>query len=93
MEVTVRLRESKKPGSKVAAFADVVFELPEGRIELNSFAVFTPNGKPAWVAPAASKGEKKFFPHYSIGGQLRKRVDAAILAEYARQADTAAKKS
>ena len=93
MQITVRLRESKKPESKVAAFADVVLEMPEGKIELNSFAVFRPDGKPAWVAPAASKGEKRFFPHYSLGGELRKRVETAILGEFERGANQAAKKS
>lgn len=79
------LRRSTKPEGKVAAFGDVVLELPEGKIELHGFRVFRPNGKPAWVAPAAAKGEKKFFPHYSLTGELRKRVEAAILAEFEKQ--------
>ncbi|HXX19971.1 MAG TPA: hypothetical protein VEJ46_11265 [Candidatus Acidoferrum sp.] len=88
-KIEVKLRRSAKPESKTAAFADVVLELPEGKIELHGFHVFRPNGKPAWVAPAASKGEKKFFPHYSLGGELRKRVEAAILAEFEKQASAA----
>lgn len=86
MTITVKVRANTKPGSKISGFADVVLELPEGKIELNSFAVFRPNGKPAWVAPAASKGEKKFFPHYGLSGELRKHVEAAILAEFEKQA-------
>jgi len=89
MNVSVRLRTNTKAESKIAVFADVVLELADGKIELHGFRVFRPNGKPAWVAPAASKGEKKFFPHYSLGGELRKRVETAILAEFEKQASAA----
>ena len=85
-KIEVRLRRCTKPESKITAFADVVLELPEGKIALHGFHVFRPNGKPAWVAPAASKGENKFFPHYPVGGELRKRVEAAILVELEKQA-------
>jgi hypothetical protein len=82
MEISVKVRRSTKPDSKVVAHADVVLERPEGTIRLNSFCVFKPNGKPAWVAPPATKGERKFFPLIVLTGEIRKRVEAAILAEY-----------
>ena len=88
MQIAVKMRKCAKPESKVAAFADVVLDFADeeisGEISLNSYSVFKPNGKPAWIAPAASKGEKKFFPHYSLSGELRKKVEAAILAEFER---------
>ena len=88
MQIAVKMRKCAKTDSKIAAFADVILDLTEeklsGSVSLNSFSVFKPNGKPAWIAPAASKGEKKFFPHYSLSGELRKKVEAAILAEFER---------
>ena len=88
-KISVKLRSNTKPDSQVAAFADAVLDLPDGRIQLNSLCVFKPNGKPAWIAPPATKGEKKFFPHFSLGGELRKRVEAAIFAEFEKQAGSA----
>ncbi len=85
MEISVTLRRIVKPESKVAAFADVVLSGPEGGIRLNSFSVFKPNGKkPAWIAPPAIKGEKKFFPLIVLSGEIRSRVETAILSEYQR---------
>jgi DNA-binding cell septation regulator SpoVG len=89
MEIEIKLRHSTKPESKIAAHADVVLSLTEGKIQLNSFCVFKPNGKPAWVAPPATKGEKRFFPLIVLSGDIRKRVEQAILAEYERQAGVA----
>lgn len=91
MEISVMLRRSVRPESKVAAYADVRLSGPEGKIQLNSFCVFKPNGKkPAWVAPPATKGEKRFFPLIVLSGEIRKRVEAAILSEYERQASAVA---
>jgi hypothetical protein len=92
MEITVTLRESKKLESKVAAHADVVLRSSEGTIQLNSFCVFKPNGKPAWVGAPGTKGERRFFPLIVMSGEIRKRVETAILVEYQRQMDAAAKK-
>ena len=89
MNISVRLRTNPKSQSKIAAFADVVLELPDGKIDLNSFSVFKPNSKPAWVAPAASKGDTKWFRHYSLDGELRKRVEASILTEFEKQTSAA----
>lgn len=89
MEIEIKLRQGTKPESKIAAHADVVLSLSEGRIQLNSFCIFKPNGKPAWVAPPATKGEKKFFPLILLSGEIRKRVEAAILAEYEKQVNAA----
>ncbi|MBI3668746.1 MAG: hypothetical protein HY237_03050 [Acidobacteria bacterium] len=89
MDISVKVRLSKKPESKVMAHADVVLEGPEGRIQLNSFCVFKPNGKPAWVAPPATKGEKRFFPLIVLSGEIRKRVETAVLAEFEKQSSDA----
>jgi DNA-binding cell septation regulator SpoVG len=89
MEIEIKLRRMTKPESKVAAHADVVLSLPDGKIQLNSFCIFRPNGKPAWIAPPATKGEKKFFPLIVLSGEIRKRVENAVLAEYEKQLSAA----
>jgi DNA-binding cell septation regulator SpoVG len=89
MEIEIKLRRSTKPESKIAAHADVVLSLTDGKIQLNSFCIFKPNGKPAWVAPPATKGEKRFFPLIVLSGDIRKHIEQAILAEYDRQAGAA----
>jgi hypothetical protein len=91
MDIEIRLRHSTKPESKVAAHADVVLSLSEGKIQLNSWCVFNPNGKPAWVGAPGTRGEKRFFPLIVMSGEIRKRVEQAILAEYQRQVDAAKK--
>jgi hypothetical protein len=85
MEITVKLRQSKKAESKVAAHADVILAGPEGTIRLNSFCVFKPNGKPAWVGAPGTKGEKKFFPLIVLTGEIHEQVEKAILAEHEKQ--------
>jgi DNA-binding cell septation regulator SpoVG len=91
MEISVKLRQTKNADGKIAAYADVVLDGPDGRIQINSFSVFRENGdKKAWVAPPATKGEKKFFPIVSLSGEIRKRVEAAIMAEYGRLGKVAA---
>jgi DNA-binding cell septation regulator SpoVG len=89
MEIEIKLRHSTKPESKITAHADVVLSLADGKIQLNSFCIFKPNGKPAWVAPPATKGEKRFFPLIVLTGEIRKQIEQAILAEYERQAGAA----
>lgn len=82
MDIRVAVRQNVRTDSKIAAFADVTIVLDEGKIELKSFTVFKPkepNGEFS-VAPAASKGDKKFFPHYIVFGDLRDRINAAILS-------------
>jgi DNA-binding cell septation regulator SpoVG len=89
MEIEVKLRRGTKPESKIAAHADVVLALSDGKIQLNSFCIFKPNGKQMWVAPPATKGEKRFFPLIVLSGEIRKKIEQAILAEYDRQASSA----
>jgi DNA-binding cell septation regulator SpoVG len=89
MEIEIKLRRSTKPESKIAAHADVVLSLTDGKIQLNSFCIFKPNGKPAWVVPPATKGEKRFFPLIVLSGDIRKQIEQAILAEYDSQAGAA----
>ena len=85
MGITVKLRLNKKHDSKIAAHADVALTVPEGQIQLNSFCIFKSNEKPAWVAPPATKGEKRYFPLVVLSGEIRKEIEAAILNEYERQ--------
>jgi hypothetical protein len=85
MEVSIKIRRSAKPASKVAPFADVTLEFTEGKIELKSLSVFTPDGKASWVAAPASKGDRKFFPFFVLSGEIRKRVEVAVLAEFEKQ--------
>lgn len=84
-KIEVKLRRSTKLESKIAAHADVVLSFPQGKIQLNSFCIFKSNGKPAWVAPPATKGEKRFFPLIVLSGEIRKEIEQAILAEYEKQ--------
>jgi hypothetical protein len=85
MDITVKLRLNQKHDSKIAAHADVAVVFPQGKIQLNSFCVFKPNGKPMWVAPPATKGEKRYFPLIVLSGEIRKQVEEAILNEYRKQ--------
>jgi hypothetical protein len=84
-KIEVKLRRSTKPESKIAAHADIVLSFPQGKIQLNSFCIFKSNGKPAWVAPPATKGEKRFFPLIVLSGDIRKEIEQAILTEYEKQ--------
>ena len=86
MEISVTVRRNTKPESKIVGHADVALSGPQGKIQLNSFCIFRSNGKPAWVAPPATKGEKRYFPLIVLSGEIRKEIEAAILKEYERQA-------
>ena len=77
MEIEVKVRLSTKPESKIAAHADVVLSFTNGKIKLNSFCIFKANGKPSWVAPPATKGEKRFFPLIVLCGEIRKQSRAS----------------
>jgi DNA-binding cell septation regulator SpoVG len=85
MDIKIELRHSTKPESKIAAHADVVLFLADGKIQLNSFCIFKPNGKSAWIAAPGTKGEKRFFPLIVLSGDIRKQIEQAILAEYDKQ--------
>jgi hypothetical protein len=66
-----------------------VLALAEGKIQLNSFCIFKPNGKPAWVAPPATKGEKRYFPLIVLSGDIRKQIEQAILTEFEKEVGVA----
>lgn len=82
MEIAVKVRMATKPESKIAAYADVTLSFREGSVQLKSFSIFKPNGKPAWVAAPATKGEKHFFPYIVLTGDIQDQVKTAILTEY-----------
>lgn len=89
MTISVTFRLNKKPDSKIAGHADVILEFPDGKIQVNSFCVFKPNGRPTpGVVPPATKGDQRYFPLVKLSGELRKRIEAAILAEYEKQKKT-----
>ena len=83
-EITVNVNLTKKPGN-VAAVADATLDLGDaGTVKMCGFRVMVPDGKPAWVASPARKGEKTWFDNIILKGPVEKLVKAAILKEFER---------
>lgn len=92
MEIRVSgLRLSERPGTLLAS-ADVEFSFPEGKIWLRGFPIFQSDGQGVWVGSPGRKGERRFFPAVSFSRELKDRVHAAILAEYASRTEDPALK-
>lgn len=84
--LTVDLRLSSKPDSKVKAFADVTIPLgSEGLVKISGFSVIQSDSEPPRVVPPARKGQFRYFDTVALIGQIRRIVDEAVSAEYARQ--------
>jgi len=84
--VTVELRLSTKPDSKVKAFADVTIPLGEdGTITVLGFSVLETEGRPARVMSPARKGKQAWFDTVQLNGRIRTLVDAVVLDEYERK--------
>ena len=84
--VTVELRLSTKPDSKVKAFADVTIPLGEdGTITVPGFSVLETEGRPARVMSPARKGKQAWFDTVQLSGRIRTLVETAVLAEYERK--------
>ena len=84
--VTVELRLSTKPDSKVKAFADVTIPLGEdGTITVLGFSVLETEGRPARVMSPARKGKQAWFDTVQLSGRIRTLVETAVLAEYERK--------
>lgn len=82
MQITVKVRPKTTEHEKIAGYADVKLELDGGHIWLNSYTIFkATDGREPGCVPAARKGDKKFFPYYSLGGELRDAVEKAVMAE------------
>lgn len=83
ISVAVDLRRRENPTSAVKAHADVEIKIGNfGSIHVLGFSVFHQDGKSPIVLPPAAKGERRSFPHVKLTGQLRARVESAVLREY-----------
>ena len=84
--VTVDLRLSTKPDSKVKAFGDATIQLgDDGTITVLGFSVLESQGRPARVMAPARKGKQAWFDTVQLSGRIRTLVEAAVLAEYERK--------
>jgi DNA-binding cell septation regulator SpoVG len=84
--VTVELRLSTKPDSKVKAFADVTIPLgDDGTVTVLGFSVLEGDGRPARVMAPARKGQKAWFDTVQLTGRIRQLVETAVLDQYERK--------
>jgi hypothetical protein len=84
--LTIALRLSGKPDSKVKAFADVTIPLgDDGTITTLGFSVLDSDGRPPRVMSPARKGKQAWFDIVQLSGKIQSLVEAAVLAEYQRQ--------
>jgi hypothetical protein len=85
--VTVELRLSAKPDSKVKGFADVTIPLgDDGTVTLLGYSVLDGDGRPPRVMAPARKGKQAWFDTVQLTGRIRQFVEAAVLNEYERKA-------
>jgi DNA-binding cell septation regulator SpoVG len=81
--VTVEMRLSAKPDSKVKAFADVTIPLgDDGTITVLGFSVLESDGRPARMMPPARKGKQTWFDTVQLSGRIRQLVETAVLDQY-----------
>lgn len=84
--ISVAVRLSTKPDSKVRAFADVTIPLgDDGTITVLGFSVLHGDGRPPRVMSPARKGKQAWFDIVELAGRIRQTIEAAVLAEYTRQ--------
>ena len=84
--VSVDLRLSSKPDSKVKAFADVTIALgDDGTITVLGFSVLDSDGRPPRIMSPARKGKQTWFDIVRLSGRIHSSVEAAVLAEYQRK--------
>jgi DNA-binding cell septation regulator SpoVG len=84
--ISVDLRLSTKPDSKVKAYADVTIPLGEdGTITVLGFSILESDGRPARAMSPARKGKQTWFDTVQLSGRIRSLVEAAVLAEYERK--------
>ena len=78
----VRLAET----GKVKAFADVVISFGSfGTVAINGFSIFHGEGQKPRCAPPARVGKKRYFDIVGLTGEIRERVEQAVLWQYERQ--------
>jgi DNA-binding cell septation regulator SpoVG len=84
--LTIALRLSVRPDSKVKAFADVTIPLGEdGTITALGFSVLESDGRPPRVMAPARKGNQAWFDTVQLTGRIRSLVETAVLNEYERK--------
>jgi hypothetical protein len=85
VSVIAEVRPHHDSGSKVQAFADVTLSFRSGSlIAISGFSIVHESGKPPVALAPARKGSHRFFPIVSLKGELWRRVEQNILAEYDR---------
>ena len=85
--VTVDLRLSGKPDSKVKAFADVTIPLgDDGTITVLGFSILDADARPPRLMAPARKGKQAWFDIVELSGRIRLLVETAVLEEYERRA-------
>lgn len=84
MPITVDLRLLDK--GKLKAVADVTIALGDkGTLKISGFAIFSDGGAPH-VGPPSRPGKSRYFDVVTLNGEIHRAVDAAVIAEYQRQA-------
>jgi DNA-binding cell septation regulator SpoVG len=83
--ISIQMRLSARPDSKVRAFADVTIPLgDDGTVTVLGFSVLEGDGRPARVMAPARKGQKAWFDTVQLTGKIRQVVDEAVLKDYER---------
>ena len=87
VSVGVELRlQSQADDSKVKAFADVTLHMrPGGSLTIHGCLVVQENGRAPVVLPPSRKGDRRYFPHVSLSGEIRRVAEETVLAEFDRQ--------
>lgn len=84
--ITVEVRLSAKPESKVKGYGDATIPLgDDGTITILGFSVLDGDGRPPRVMTPARKGKQAWFEIVELSGRIHSLVEAAVLAEYERQ--------
>ena len=84
--LSVALRLSTKPESKVKAFADVTIPLgDDGTITIFGYSVLDGDGRPPRLMSPARKGKEAWFDIVRLSGRIQSLVEGAVLAEYERK--------
>ncbi len=84
LHVSVDLRLADK--GKLKAFADVTIALGDyGTLTCQGYSVFDDSAEGPRVAPPARKGNSRYFDVVTLNGEIRRLVEAAVIAEYERQ--------
>jgi DNA-binding cell septation regulator SpoVG len=78
----IGMRPVKKDFGVLLAHADVEVSCCGDKLEIRGLCVFQGNGDGLWVGLPGRKGEKRFFPFAVFSRELRRRVEAGVLAAF-----------